>query len=235
MKADQGTSIAAGISPACSPNVVTKPVPASRYQILPNPAPTVNVNAPTSGKPIGRLSNHGQRAYSWAGPTTRSIGESATLKTGASRVTGGYRSDGTAIEATSRPDREDEDTTMTDQIDAAAADEVVADDAVTRQVRASSAPVRQTTPFTPAEAAAITAELPVQRPPSTTVTRRPSEPVRARRQPAPALLQVLVWLLALLFLIVAVGAIVALVSPSEMSFLRNSGPAALHIVGASAG
>jgi hypothetical protein len=48
-------------------------------------------------------------------------------------------------------------------------------------------------------------------------------------------LQVLVWLLALLFLIVAVGAIVALVSPSAMSFLRNSGPAALHIVGASAG
>jgi hypothetical protein len=122
---------------------------------------------------------------------------------------------------------------MTDPSDAAATDEV-AGDAVTRQVRASSAPVRQTTPFTPAEAAAITAELPVQRPPSATVTRRPNNPVRPRRQPAPALLQVLVWLLALLFLIVAVGAIVALVSPSAMSFLRNSGPAALHVVATSA-
>jgi hypothetical protein len=120
---------------------------------------------------------------------------------------------------------------MTDPSDAAATDEIAADDAVTRQVRASSAPVRQTTPFTPAEAAAVTAELPVQRPPSAAVTRRPIEPLRARRQPAPALLQVVVWLLALIFLIVAVGAIVALVSPNAMSFLRNSGSATLHLVG----
>jgi hypothetical protein len=124
---------------------------------------------------------------------------------------------------------------MTDPSDATAADEVVADDAVTRQVRASSAPVRQTTTFAPAEAAAITAELPAQRPPTPTVTRRPVEPVHPRRQPAPALLQVAVWFLALIFLIVAVGAIVALVSPNAMSFLRNSGPAALHLVGLRAG
>jgi hypothetical protein len=120
---------------------------------------------------------------------------------------------------------------MTDPSDAATTEQVAADEAVTRQVRASSAPVRQTTPFTPAEAAAITAELPAQRPPSPTITRRQSGPVRPRRQPAPSLLQVVVWLLALVFLIVAVGAIVALVSPNAMSFLRNSGPAALHLVG----
>jgi hypothetical protein len=45
----------------------------------------------------------------------------------------------------------------------------------------------------------------------------------------------LVWLLALIFLIVAVGAIVALASPSALSFLRNSGPAALHVVSSIAG
>jgi hypothetical protein len=120
---------------------------------------------------------------------------------------------------------------MTDPSDASTTEEVVADDALTRQVRASSAPVRQTTPFTPAEAAAITAELPAQRPPSPPVARRQSEPQRPRRLPAPAALQVAVWLLALIFLIVAVGAIVALASPNSMSFLRNSGPAVLQVLG----
>ena len=165
-----------------------------------------------------------------------------TVKTGASRVTDGYRSDSTAIEATSRLAREDEETAMTDSSDAAAADEVAideavtrVDEAVTRQVRASSAPIRQSSTFAPAEAAAVTAELPVQRPPSPAVTRRPVGPARPRRQPAPALLQLVVWLLALIFLIVAVGAIVALASPNAMSFLRNSGPAALHIVSSTAG
>ncbi|HEY5274910.1 MAG TPA: hypothetical protein VIJ34_17005 [Acidimicrobiales bacterium] len=123
---------------------------------------------------------------------------------------------------------------MTDPSDAAATDEVAADDAVTRQVRASSAPIRQSSTFAPAEAAAITAELPVQRPPSAAIARRPMEAARPRRQPAPAVLQVLVWLLALVFLIVAVGALVALASPNAMSFLRNSAPAALQIVGVGA-
>jgi hypothetical protein len=131
---------------------------------------------------------------------------------------------------------------MTDPSDEAAADEVAVDDAVTRvdeavtrQVRASSAPIRQSPTFAPAEAAAVTAELPAQRPPSPAVTRRPVEPTRPRRQPAPAPLQVLVWLLALVFLILAVGAIVALASPSALSFLQNSGPAALHVVSSIAG
>jgi hypothetical protein len=125
---------------------------------------------------------------------------------------------------------------------AAAADEFAGedavtrvDDAVTRQVRASSAPFRQISTFAPAEAAAVTAELPAQRPSAPPVTRRPVEPPRPRRQPAPAPLQVLVWLLALIFLIVAVGAIVALASPSALSFLRNSAPAALHLVSSIAG
>jgi hypothetical protein len=138
---------------------------------------------------------------------------------------------------------------MTDPSDAAAAAEVGVDEAVTRvdealtrvdeavtrQVRASSAPLRQTSTFAPAEAAAVTAELPAQRPPTPTFARRPVEHVRPRRQPAPAPLQILVWLLALIFLIVAVGAIVALASPSALSFLRNSGPAALHVVSSIAG
>jgi len=131
---------------------------------------------------------------------------------------------------------------MTDPSDATEADEVAVDEAitrvdeaVTRQVRASSAPLRQSSTFAPAEAAAITAELPAQRPPSPTVARRPVEPTRPHRQPAPAPLQILVWLLALIFLIVAVGAIVAVASPSALSFLRNSGPAALHIVSLTAG
>jgi hypothetical protein len=65
--------------------------------------------------------------------------------------------------------------------------------------------------------------------------RRSFEPVRSRRQPAPALLQVLVWLLALVFLIVAIGSIVALVSPNSMSFLRNSTPSSLRLFTSGAG
>src|SRR5271170_7516975 len=98
---------------------------------------------------------------------------------------------------------------MTDFSDAASDQETAADEAVTRQVRATSAPQRQSAAFTPGEAAVITAELPVQQAPSAPFVRRSLAPVRSRRQPAPAALQVLVWLLALAFLIVAIGSILA--------------------------
>lgn len=124
---------------------------------------------------------------------------------------------------------------MTDSSDPVSEQELAADEAVTRQVRATSAPQRQTAVFSPAEAAVITAELPVQRAPSAPLVRRSFEPVKPRRLPAPAALQVLVWLLALAFLVVAIGTIIALVNPDSMSFLRNSAPGTLGIVSSGVG
>jgi hypothetical protein len=118
---------------------------------------------------------------------------------------------------------------MTDSSDALS-EQVAPEEAVTRQVRATSAMQRQPATYTPAEAAVITAELPVQRASAPPLVRRSVEPVSNRREPAPALLQVLVWLLALLFLIVVIGTIVALASPNSMSFLRNSTPASVGSV-----
>jgi len=123
---------------------------------------------------------------------------------------------------------------MTDSSDAVSDEETAADEAVTRQVRATSAAQRPTATFTPSEAAVITAELPVQRAPSAPLIRRPIEPTRSRREPAPALLQVLVWLLALIFLVVAIGAILALTSPNSMSFLRDTTPSSLGVTSSGA-
>ena len=123
---------------------------------------------------------------------------------------------------------------MTDSSDALSDQSGVPGDAVTRQVRATSAAQRPSTSFTPAESSVITAELPIQRASSAPLVRRSFEPVNTRRLPAPAALQVVVWLLALIFLIVVIGTIVALASPDSMSFLRNSSPSALHAISSAA-
>src|ERR1019366_9432005 len=94
---------------------------------------------------------------------------------------------------------EDEDTGMTDSYDATPDLADDADPMATRVVRASSSPTRVPSSITPPEAAVITAELPVQRAPSGAVARRPAGPAMARRQPAPIGLQILVWVLALIF------------------------------------
>ena len=120
---------------------------------------------------------------------------------------------------------------MTDSYDATSDFADDADPMTTRVVRASSAPTRIQSSITPSEAAVITAELPILRAPSGAVARRPAGPVMARRQPAPIGLQILVWVLALVFLVVLIGAIVTAVSPSSMTFLRHTTSSGLGAVG----
>ena len=97
-----------------------------------------------------------------------------------------------------------------------------ADPMATRLVRASSAPTRTAAAVAQPESAMVTAELPIQRAPSGAVARRPAGPVRARRQPAPVALQLAVWVLAFIFLVILVGAIVAAVSPGSLTFMRHT-------------
>ena len=102
-----------------------------------------------------------------------------------------------------------------------------ADPMTTRLVRASSSPSRPSSVVAQPESAPITAELPVQRAPSGAVVRRPAGPIMTRRQPAPVMLQILVWFLALVFLIVVAAALVAAISPNSVTFLRHTTSAGL--------
>ena len=111
---------------------------------------------------------------------------------------------------------------MTDSHDTTSEYSDDADPMATRLVRASSAPTRTTAAVAQPESAMVTAELPIQRAPSGAVARRPAGPVRARRQPAPVALQLLVWVLAFIFLVVLIGAIVAAVSPGALTFMRHT-------------
>lgn len=111
---------------------------------------------------------------------------------------------------------------MTDSYDTSSEFADDADPMTTRVVRASSAPTRVQSSIAPPDAAVITAELPVHRAPSGAVARRPAGPAMARRQPAPVGLQVLVWVLAFVFLVVLVAAIITAINPTSMTFLRHT-------------
>lgn len=111
---------------------------------------------------------------------------------------------------------------MTDSHDTTSEYSDDADPMATRLVRASSAPTRTASAVAQPESAMVTAELPIQRAPSGAVARRPAGPVMARRQPAPVALQLLVWVLAFIFLVILVGAIVAGVSPGSLTFMRHT-------------
>jgi hypothetical protein len=111
---------------------------------------------------------------------------------------------------------------MTDSHDTTSEYSDDADPMATRLVRASSAPARTTAAVAQPESAMVTAELPIQRAPSGAVARRPAGPVMARRQPAPVGLQLVVWVLAFIFLVVLVGAILAAVSPGALTFMRHT-------------
>jgi len=120
---------------------------------------------------------------------------------------------------------------MTDSYDAMSDLADDGDPMATRVVRASASPTRAQNPLMPPEAAVVTAELPVQRAPSGAVARRPAGPAMARRRPAPVGIQILVWVLALILLVVLVGAVVTALSPSSMTFLRHTVSSGLGATG----
>ena len=123
---------------------------------------------------------------------------------------------------------------MTDSHDTTSEYSDDADPMATRLVRASSAPARTTAAVAQPESAMVTAELPIQRAPSGAVARRPAGPVMARRQPAPVGVQLVVWVLAFIFLVILVGAIVAAVSPGALTFMRHTTSIGLGPIASSA-